>query len=131
MENKNEMDEHGSNKSTLKAAAEEKLAKSAGVVMELKEKTPEEIIHELRVHQIQLEIQNEPLRRIQLELEESRDKRQGFYDFAPIVGYFTLTHTGVIADVNLTVASLLRIPHPKLIGRGFGHLLGWIESRRR
>ena len=46
---------------------------------------------------------------------------QGLYDFAPIVGYFTLTHTGGIQDVNLTGASVsvLGMPRPKLIGRGF------------
>ena len=97
---------NGDSQSILRHSAEDQLSKSSDATQELKDKTLEEIIHELRVHQIELEMQNEELRRVQLELEESRDKRQGFYDFAPIVGYFTLTHTGVIADVNLPGASL-------------------------
>ncbi|MDQ1240097.1 MAG: Histidine kinase, partial [Thermodesulfobacteriota bacterium] len=44
------------------------------------------------------------------------------YDFAP-VAYFTLNHKGIIKDVNLTGATLLGMPRPKLLGRGFGHFV--------
>jgi PAS domain S-box-containing protein len=110
----------------LRATAEDQVGKSPDTTLELKDKTPEEIIHELHVHQIELEIQNEELKRVQLELEESRDKYQhkyqDLYDFAPI-GYFTVTHKGIIRDVNLAGASLLVMPRSKLIGRGFGHFV--------
>jgi two-component system, chemotaxis family, sensor kinase Cph1 len=76
------------------------------------------MIHEIQVHQIELEMQNHELRRTQVELEESRDKHQSLYDFSP-VGYFPLTHEGIVTDSNQTGAVLLAMPRPKLIGRGF------------
>jgi PAS domain-containing protein len=121
MENKIDLDETGSSASILRHSAEEKLSKSSDATQELKDKTSEEIIHELHVHLIELEMQNEELKRVQLELEESRDKYQSLCDFAP-VGYFTLTHNGMIKDFTLSGATLLGMRRPKLIGRGFGRL---------
>ena len=85
-----DMDETGSSASILRHRSEGKLSRSPDTTQELKEKTSEEIIHELHVHQIELELQNEELKRVQLELEGVKNKYQDLYDFAPI-GYFTLT----------------------------------------
>src|SRR6516165_7948325 len=66
------------------------------------------LVHELEVHQIELELQNEELRRAQSELEESRDELRDLYDFAP-VGYLTLSEDRVILRANLTGAALLGV----------------------
>jgi PAS domain S-box-containing protein len=103
---------------SLRADAEKKLARSFGSKPEKEGKTLEEIVCELNVHQIELEMQNEELRKAQLDLEETRDRYADLYDFAP-VGYFTFNHCGVIKNVNLTGASLLGVERKKLIDRGF------------
>jgi len=115
---KTDLDKNSKRQSSLRDIAEDQLGKSPETITELKKKDLEEIIHELRVHQIELEMQNEELKRVQLELQDSRDKYQELYDFSP-VGYFTLSSKGIITDVNLTGASLLGIPGPKLLHRGF------------
>ena len=74
----------------------------------------EEILHELQVHQIELEIQNEELRKNQTELEASRALLSDLYDYAP-VGYVTESQTGVIVEANLTVTTLLNVPWDELI----------------
>ena len=81
------------NQDSLRTAAEEKLARAHAP----KQKPPsaEKLLHELRVHQVQLEMQNETLRQSQIELEISRDRYMDFYDFSP-VGYLTLSHKALI-----------------------------------
>ena len=74
------------------------------------------LVHELRVHQIELKMQNDELRRIQAELEIARDRYEHLYDFAP-VGYFTVKDKGMIEQANLTGAALLGIDRQSLIGK--------------
>ncbi|MHB8950367.1 MAG: hypothetical protein ACYC4S_15075 [Rhodoferax sp.] len=74
----------------------------------------EELLHELQVHQIELEMQNAALREAQLELEASRDRYVDLYDFAPL-GYLTLTLDGLIQEVNLTAAGWLGVVRGQLL----------------
>lgn len=70
--------------------------------------SPEHLLHELRVHQIELEMQNDELRRAQIELAKMRDRYVDLYEFAPIA-YITLTVRGEIISINQTGASLLAV----------------------
>jgi PAS domain S-box-containing protein len=74
------------------------------------------LLHELQVHQIELEMQNVELRQARDELETALGKYTDLYDFAP-VGYFTLDREGIIRAVNLRGASLLGIERSRLLGR--------------
>lgn len=73
-----------------------------------------ELIHELEVHQIELEMQNEDLIKTQMDLENSRRDYYELYDFAP-VGYFTLDENVIIKRVNLLGAEILGKPRKYLI----------------
>lgn len=74
------------------------------------------LIHELQVHQIELELQNDELRHIQEELEISRTNYFGLYNMAP-VGYITLDDNGIIKEVNLTFCNLLNYPKQDLVNK--------------
>jgi len=74
------------------------------------------LLHELRVHQIELEMQNDELRSAREQLEGSRARYFDLYDLAP-VGYVTLSEAGLIVEANLTSASLLRVPRTALRGQ--------------
>jgi two-component system, cell cycle sensor histidine kinase and response regulator CckA len=78
---------------------------------------PEEtkrLLHELRVHQIELEMQNEELRAAQIELDVARSRYFDLYELAP-VGYCTVSKTGLILEANLTLATLLGVTRGVLV----------------
>ena len=76
------------------------------------------LIHELQVHQIELEMQNEELKRARDETEKLQVKYEELYDFAP-VGYFTVDQDGTICEANLTGCRLLGHERQDVIGRRF------------
>lgn len=80
------------------------------------------LIHELRVHQIELEMQNEELRRTQTELDESRSRFFDLYDMAP-VGYCTINEHGLIVESNLTVCNLLGVTRSSLVKAPLSHFI--------
>ncbi|WP_200329090.1 PAS domain-containing hybrid sensor histidine kinase/response regulator [Thiocystis violacea] len=101
----------------MRAHAEAQLA--AGTPAPLEALTPEEstrLVHELRVHQIELELQNEELRRAQADLQASRARYFDLYDLAPI-GYLSLSEGGMIQEANLAAATLLGVPRGHLVGQ--------------
>ena len=104
--------------SELRKRAEKILAEDPQAIRTMAPADIQKLIHELNVHQIELEMQNEELSRVQLELQEARDKYLGLYDFAP-TGYFTLDHNSLILDVNLAGSQLLGSEKHRLIGAQF------------
>lgn len=74
------------------------------------------LLHELEVHQIELEMQNDELLRVQSELDLARQKYFELYDMAP-VGYMSLAEDGTILEANLTAATLLRQARSFLVRR--------------
>ena len=86
--------------------AEEKVAQTTETQQALSPEATRQTLHELRVHQIELEMQNEELRLAQAELDTIRARYFDLYDLAP-VGYFTINEGGQILEANFTAAKLL------------------------
>ncbi len=80
------------------------------------------LLHELQVHQIELEIQNEELQRARAELGTALEQYSELYDFAP-VSYVTLRPDGAIRQANLAAASLLGIERSRLVNRRFAEFV--------
>jgi PAS domain S-box-containing protein len=104
--------------SPLHEAAGKKLPCTPSVNPGMNQQTSEEFIHELQVHQFELETQADELRKLNIALLESRDQYLDLYEFAPL-GYLTLTDKALISRVNLTGARLLGVNRNKLINARF------------
>ncbi len=78
----------------------------------------DQIVHELGIYQIELEMQNEDLRKTQVELEHSRQEYADLYDFGP-VGYLSLNTKGIIQKANLAAATILGQKRASLVKKPF------------
>lgn len=86
------------------------------------EPDPERLVEELRIHQFELEIQNEELQRAQAELDTLLRKYRDLYDGAP-VGFLSLAHDGAILECNPAGSALLGVERSRLSGRRFADLV--------
>src|SRR5665648_1120396 len=102
-------------KTDIRRQAEEMLKGKSTDLEMLSVDDAQSLVHELRVHQIELEMQNEELRRAQAELDAARTRYFDIYDLAP-VGYCTLSEPGlIILEANLTAGTLLRVARGALV----------------
>jgi len=104
----------------LRRAAEARLGTEGGGSAKAipSEAEARRLVHELQVHQIELELQNESLRATQLEVEAGLRQYTELFDFAPI-GYFRLRIDGTISDANLAAAALVERERARLHGARF------------
>ncbi|MBI2317297.1 MAG: PAS domain-containing protein [Betaproteobacteria bacterium] len=116
--------DNGVGSAPLPERAEDKLAKRGGGAEPRREEELRTLVHELEVHQIELELQNEELRQARSQLEANYNE---LYDFAPI-GYFTLARNGEVVKANLTGAEMLGRSRSQLLGRRLAHFMAG-ESR--
>jgi PAS domain S-box-containing protein len=104
----------------LRQQAERRVHLETVAVEEMSEAEVAVLVHELRVHQVELEMQNDELRKTQTELEQSRSKYAELFDFAP-VGYLVFDADGRVLEANLTATSML--------GRNRSDVIGWAFSQ--
>jgi len=107
----------------LRKRAVEKLRSNEGSTPKILSPEDKELLfHELQVHQIELEMQNEELRRNREELEVSRSKYFDLYDLAP-VGYLTIGENGLIKEANLTAATMFGVARNYLLGKSLSRFI--------
>ena len=94
----------------------------AELIEDLSPQAMREALHELRLNQIELEMQNDELRRTRLELDAQRDRYFDLYELAP-VGYCTLSEQGLILSANLSAAKLLATERNALLGQRFSRFV--------
>jgi PAS domain S-box-containing protein len=98
---------------TLRRRAEERFRTTKREVAAMSTTGVQQLVYELQVHQLELEMQNEELRRAQVELEAARARYADLYEFSP-VGHLTLDAQGHILKANLMAATLLGLTRSKL-----------------
>ena len=104
---------------TLRERAEAEITPPTVSRISLHEASPykmERTLHELHVHRVELELQNEELRRAKTEADDAKARYRDLYDLAP-VGYCTVNADGVISQANLALTTLLGMTHKALIGK--------------
>lgn len=106
----------------LRREAEARLRVTQRDMAALPAQKAQQLVHELQVHQIELEMQNEELRRTQEQLEAARDRYADLFEFAP-TGYLTLDPQGTILSANLRAGMMLDRNRNELIGQELARLI--------
>jgi PAS domain S-box-containing protein len=102
--------------------ADEFINKFPSAIKKIPPKNIQYLVEDLQIHKTELEMQNEKLRRAQLELQEKQDKYYDLYDNSP-VGHFSIDNKGVILEANITGATLLGVERGLLKGRLFSDFI--------
>ncbi len=111
----------------LRKAAEEKLSerrKENVTAVPATKADALRLVHELQVHQVELEMQNEQLIEAQTQAEEAYRQYSDLYDLAP-VGYLTLDRSGTISKINLAGATMLGKPRSRVIDRRLAQFISY------
>jgi PAS domain S-box-containing protein len=113
----------------LRRQAEARLRTTKQDVAAMPIKDVQQLVYELQVHQIELEMQNDELRRTQVELEATRDRYVDLYDFSP-AGYLTMDMQSKIVEANLRAGALLGVTRNKLIGQSLAGFIAPANADR-
>ena len=115
-------DQDGAKLLREKAEAEADVARRRQELVALAGEQSSKLVHELQVHQIELEIQNEELRRVMTELEQSRNQFSLLFHQAPI-GYLVLNDVGLIQEINETFCRMVSRTRDQLMGSPFSECM--------
>ena len=114
----------------LRGRAEKALAKQGRSIERVPERDVQKLVHDLQVHQVELEMQNDELRRTQAALAEARDRFADLYNFAPLA-LLTLSPGEEVLDANLAAATLLGLPAwPRQSTSSGSCVMNWTRTGR-
>ena len=102
--------------SELRERAQRYLSASPNDAKVLSQENVIRLVHELETYQVELELQNQDLIKVEKEREQSRRRFSDLYDFAP-VGYLTVSDKGLIVEANLTAADMFCVPRGHLLNQ--------------
>jgi two-component system, sensor histidine kinase len=102
----------------LRRRAEDRITKRVDAMPNMTPAEIQRLVHELDVYRVELEMQNDELRKSQQDLEHSRNRYADLFEFAPL-GYVSLDDQGVIREINLTAARMLEYERAILLGKQF------------
>jgi PAS domain S-box-containing protein len=100
----------------LRSRAEDAMRATRRDVAALAKQDVQRLVHELQVHQIELEMQNDTLQHAQTDLEASQAQYRELFDCAP-AGYLMLDANGTVARANMAASTLLGVSHAELMGQ--------------
>jgi len=126
---RNRSDANAGKPRSLRQRALDLLNQNPGQLAQLERRDIKNLLHELQVHQIELEMQNQELRESRQELERTQAEYADLYDYAPL-GYLSLDAAGRIRRLNLMAATMLGYPRPQLLGKYLSHFIDSADRSR-